>query len=169
MISHGKIKPVIQIDTREQRPLVVSDYETERVTLPVGDYGIRGFSDWSNPAFILERKSLDDLVNSLTQERFFREIEKLRAFYFAGLLIEGLRDQVEMHQYRSLIHPNAALARIDAIEVRCRIHVIWAGSSAGAAARLCGYARQFARGIEKDYQRLVQNELDPIGAAHATA
>lgn len=44
-------------DTREQLPLDIKAYPVEIVRLPVGDYGIKGFSGWQNPAFIVERKA----------------------------------------------------------------------------------------------------------------
>ena len=59
-----QISPVVLIDTREKSPLAISAYPTAVETLSVGDYGIRNFSDWNNPAFIGERKSLEDLVGS---------------------------------------------------------------------------------------------------------
>jgi hypothetical protein len=148
--------PIVQIDTREQRPLAVHAFPTERVGLPVGDYGLKGFSDWNNPRFILERKSLPDLVASLTseRERFWKECEKMRQFAFRGLLIEGLRDEINLHTYRGLATPQSLLASVDALCVRCGIHIFWAGDCNGAASLLESLLRQFIRGIEKDYRRL---------------
>ena len=90
-------QPTILIDTREQRPLPVTAYPVETVGLPCGDYGLRGFSDWTCPQFIVERKTLDDLVQSLThdRDRFDREVMKMRQFGFRALLIEGLQREVE--------------------------------------------------------------------------
>lgn len=89
-------------DTREQRPLEIKGYAVEVAGLPVGDYGVKGFSDWNNPAFICERKSVGDLVGSLTRgrRRFTREVEGLRRLRFASILIEGMREQVELGAVR---------------------------------------------------------------------
>ena len=151
-----KPAPVILIDSREQTPLAIEGFPVERVTLPVGDYGLAGFSDWNNPQFIVERKSLDDLVSSLThgRERFLREVEALRRFRFAALLIEAERAEVEMGAYRSAASPVSILASLDCLEVRAGVHVLWAGEATGAARRLEGLVRQFARGVEKDWRRL---------------
>ena len=149
--------PTILIDTREQRPLEFgAAYPTERVGLPVGDYGIRGFSDWDNPAFIVERKSLEDLAGSLGRgrSRFFRECEKLRAFRFAALVIEAHRSEAEMGAYHSALSPAALLATLDVLSVRCGLHVYWAESPDGAARQVEGLVRQFVRGVEKDAKRL---------------
>ena len=143
------LQPTIQIDTREQRPLPITAYPVESVALPVGDYGIRGFSNWTCPQFIVERKSLDDLVQSLTfdRPRFDREIMKLRQFAFHSLLIEGNQGEVEFEQYRSTVSPNAILQSLAAYQVRCNLHVIWAGDSQGAARALERLVRQLVRGI----------------------
>ena len=150
------LQPVVIIDTREQRPLEISGYPVERGTLPVGDYGIKGFSDWTNPAFIVERKSLQDLYNSLIQgrERFFKEINKLRQFQFRALLIEAHRFEIESGAFHGGASPASLLASLDAIQVRVGLHINWAGDSIGAAIQLEGLVRQFIRGIEKDYDRL---------------
>ena len=146
----------VLIDTREQCPLPIVGYPIETATLPVGDYGIRGFSDWSNPAFIVERKSLDDLCGSLGKgrARFLREVEKLRQFRFRALLIEGTRATIEAHDYRSEISPASVLSTLDALAVRTNLHVYWCEDAEGAARQLESLVRQFTRGIAKDASRL---------------
>lgn len=93
--------PIVQIDTREQNPLDIEGYRLEVATLSVGDYGIKGFSNWDNPRFIIERKSLNDLAGSIThgRERFFRECQLLRQFQFAAIVIEGGEADVSGHEY----------------------------------------------------------------------
>jgi ERCC4-type nuclease len=146
---------VIQ-DTREQTPWNITEFPVEVDGLPVGDYGIRGFSDWNNPAFIVERKSLSDLVGSLTagRERFMREIEKMRQFRFRALIIEANRQEVEGQEYQSLTTPQSVLGSLDALSVRCGLHIYWAGGHTGAARQFEGLVRQFCRGVEKDFARL---------------
>jgi ERCC4-type nuclease len=150
----------IQIDTREQRPLKITAYPIETATLPVGDYGIRGFSDWQNPRFIVERKSVADLVGSLTQgrERFMKEVELLRRFQFAAIVIEGMEADVERGEYQSKATPQSILASLNAIQVRAGVHLLWCGSPLGAARRVEILVRQFVRGVEKDYKRLQKSE-----------
>jgi ERCC4-type nuclease len=147
---------MIQVDSREQRALFFGDHQVEVVKLDVGDYGLRGFSDWLNPAFICERKSVDDLVHSLIkdQERFWKEVLKMRQFRFAAILVECCRERVAEGGYVSAAKPQCVLAMLDAIIVRCGIHVFWCGSPEGAAAQFLSLARQFCRGIEKDAKKL---------------
>jgi len=161
------VQTVIQIDSREQWPLEFNGYETEVIGLPVGDYGIRGFSDWTNPAFIVERKSIDDLVGSLTsgRERFDREIEKMRAFRFHALLIEGAEAEVELSRYRSCARPQSILQSIAAYQVRTNLHVVWAGDRNRAARWLERAVRQFCRGVMKDAKRLENAQREAATAA----
>ena len=151
-----QVTPTILIDTREQNPLRFENLPSERATLPVGDYGVKGFSLWDNPAFVVERKGMEDLCRSLgtDRERFMREVEKMRGFRFRALVIEGTQDMIELKQYRSLIVPSAVLSTLDALAVRAGLHVFWCGDPAGAARKVESLAAMFARGIEKDFRRL---------------
>lgn len=151
-----EITPTIQIDSREQNPLKITAYPVEVCGLRSGDYGIKGFSDTSNPAFSVERKSLDDLTHSLGKgrKRFLAEVERLREYRFRALLIEASRDQIETGAYRSAISPVSLLATLDALQVRAGLHICWAGDRDRAARQLEGWVRQFCRGIEKDWRRL---------------
>ena len=143
------------IDTREQNPWSL-ECETEGVKLPVGDYGLPGFSDLNNPRWIVERKSLGDLIGSLTQgrDRFMREIEKLRVFTFAAIVIEARESDVERGEYRSEMPPQSVLQSIAAIQVRNGIHIIWAGDRTGAARAAERLARQFLLGVLKEAKRI---------------
>ena len=171
-----ELRPVVQIDTREKLPLDIQGYPTERVGLPCGDYGVQNFSDWQNPRFICERKSVADLVSSLTtsRKRFMRETELLRRFGFACILIEGVRDEIAMGSYRSLATAQSLLASLDAVQVRCGIHLEWAGTAENAARRLESLIRQFCKGIQKDHARLakacqVALRVEPRGPKGTTA
>lgn len=148
----------IQIDTREQAPLPILRFPVERVGLPCGDYGVKGFSDWSNPRFAIERKSLDDLTGSLGKgrQRFMREIEKLRQFTFRALVIEAWLADVENHIYRSELAPASVLGTLDALEVRTGLHVFWCGDADGAARKVESLAEKFARGIMKDFRLIAE-------------
>lgn len=91
---------VILTDTREQRPYpfdaIPADVEhggglwrvrTEARALPSGDYSLDGFAH----RIAVERKSVGDLFGTLSagRGRFVRELERLAAFDFAAVVIEG--------------------------------------------------------------------------------
>ena len=83
-----QVCPVVIADYREVRSgiprlLCEKGCETEVVELKVGDYLING-------RIIIERKSKEDFVMSLIQNRLFGQCRKLRkSKYFPGMLIEG--------------------------------------------------------------------------------
>ena len=150
----AQLTPTVLVDSREQTPLVIENFPVSVVGLPVGDYGIEGLSDWNCPAFVVERKSLNDLIGSLTtgRDRFMREIEKLRQFRFRALLIEAWESQVEAGDYISAATPQSILQSLSALQVRANLHVIWAGGPSGAARALERLVRQTVRGVEKEYR-----------------
>ena len=154
----------ILCDSREQLPLQFTAYPTELAggdnweeegrgpCLSVGDYSIKGFHDWNNPAFIIERKSLSDLCGSLGKgrARFMREVEKMRQFGFAALVIEGEPRDLYGTDWRSGMSPLSIMSTLDALAVRQGLHVCWAGTPHGAAAMVESLVKQFISGIEKD-------------------
>ena len=66
------ISPTIIIDTREQRPLTFKHFPSVTACLSEGDYSILGYEG----RFTVERKSIADLVGSVTHDRarFEREL-----------------------------------------------------------------------------------------------
>ncbi len=153
-------QPIILIDTREQWPLDITAFATEEASLPVGDYGVKGFSDWDRPDFIIERKSEGDLCGSIGRgrARFLREVQKMRQFGFRALVIESTRARIAAGDYRSKIIPASILSTLDALCVRAGLHVFWCGSHEGAARQVETLAATFARGIFKSWEALRQAE-----------
>lgn len=84
--------PLIIIDSREQTPLAFEHFPSRCGTLQSGDYSLAGHEG----RFTVERKSVADLIGSLTagRERFERECHRLRGYDFARLLIVGHPDEL---------------------------------------------------------------------------
>lgn len=146
---------VIIEDNQEKLPLPLTQYlqhRVEREHLVCADYSIRGFHNWDNPGITFERKTPDDLANSLSQGRpkFYRLIKKMRQFEFRALLVECLRADIVAHNYRSDMQPQSILATLDALAVQCGLHVYWCGSPRGTAFQLDSIVRQYIRGIQKE-------------------
>lgn len=121
-------------DTREQNPLPLTRFPVVTGTLDAGDYSVKGLVR----DFAVERKSIDDLVQSVTRERdrFFRECQRLRGYRFRRLLIEGHKVEVTTGRFRSGANPKSILHSVAAIEARFDLPVVWAGSRQGAADQL---------------------------------
>jgi len=151
-INSIETAPTILVDSREQRPLDIRTYPTKTVKLEYGDYSIEGHED----RFLVERKTKDDLLASLTtnRARFLRAMEGLKLADFAAVVVECDKAEIERGDYRSHAIPHSIIASLRALQVRHGIHVIWAGSHEGAAREVEGLVRQYLRGLEKRVQNL---------------
>lgn len=120
------VTPTILVDSREQTPLPFAHFPAECATLYTGDYSAKGIEQ----SFCVERKSLADLVGSLTAERdrFTRELERMRGYAFRRLLVIGSRNEIEQHAYRSKASPAAILGSLWAFEVRYSVPVVFAAT-----------------------------------------
>ena len=119
-------------DTREQDPLTFANLPTETGTLYSGDYSVKGMEE----VFAIERKTIADIVGSLTsgRDRFQNELHRLRGYRFRRLLIVGTRHEIETGEYRSRTKPRAVLASLAAVEARYDIPVIFSPTPQTAAA-----------------------------------
>lgn len=119
----------IVCDTREQKPWLFSDYpgvEVVRGTLKSGDYSLPGFEN----QVALERKSLQDLIGSLSagRDRFKREMERLAALDFAAVLVEASAEDIARGRFRGNMNPTSVLQSIFAWTVRYRVPFMLCGS-----------------------------------------
>lgn len=155
----------IVVDSREQTPLNFSRYEAvvEPGTLEVGDYAPAGLGHLC----AVERKSLPDLVASLTweRERFEREMRRARGLEAFAVVIEGSLGQVRRHEYRSHAKPHAILQSMCAFSVRYGVTWIWADDPAGAAYFAFHFMRHYVREAEARYREIIKQH----GAAQEAA
>ncbi len=101
----------------------------KEATLVPGDAGIEGLSGDEDKGIIFERKEIGDLAASVTKAslRFTRSCQLMSRFEVAYLVVEGTKQQVLDHDYRSQTLPKAVLAGVDALVSRWGIHIEWAG------------------------------------------
>ncbi len=145
-------KPVVVCDTREQRPFAFSDaVEVVRGTLHTGDYSLQGHES----AICIERKSLDDLVGSVIQdrERFERELARMAPFSFKCVVIEGSLADVRDHHYTSQAHPSAVFGSVMCLHVDHGVPFLWCHDRAIAA-------RVAERLLRRLHERLEEKPLD---------
>lgn len=137
--------PVVIVDTREQRPFDFSAHQnwigsTVRGTLQTGDYSVEGMQD----ILALERKSLSDLVISLThgRERFVSACERLAGYQHSAIIVEASYEDIktpypeEVYTQRgggnqgsdrlhTRAHPNGISGSLDAINARYGINILY--------------------------------------------
>jgi hypothetical protein len=110
--------PPIVVDSREKKPYEFPAMETTVRSLDVGDYTYDGYED----EFVVERKSLDDLANSLGRERnrFEDEIVRAQSLDNFVVVIEApkrfvydFRNQGDCPHYYSEIYPNSIIGSVE--------------------------------------------------------
>ena len=134
----------IVIDTREQAPLPIPRHWFVRGTLHTADYSIMGYES----QFAIERKSLQDLVGSLThgRARFTRELQRLAAFQFKRVLVEAPYSALLCQEFTfSLARPRSIRASVAAFEARYGIPFIFADGRAEATHHVLLWARYWLR------------------------
>lgn len=146
----------ITIDTREQSPYLFTGYPAEitRGTLNAGDYSVPGFTD----LVTVERKELSDLLGCLThdRERFTRELERLRGYETAALLIEARLENIQAGKYRSRIAPDVAVQSIVSIMVNYRMPVFFAPDRIAGERFIYDFLRHYIRHAGQRYKALEQ-------------
>ena len=130
-------------DTREKRPLVFLHFPTVTACLSEGDYGVQGFEK----QFTIERKSISDLVQSVTaeRERFEKELIRIRPYDFKRLLIIGTLDDIRKHRYRSQAKPKSVMASIYAFEIRYSLPCVFSATPEEAAELIEAWSYYFVR------------------------
>jgi hypothetical protein len=137
----------IVIDTREKTPWRF-DVPTVHGTLHAGDYSVMGLEN----IITVERKSLDDLLACVGRERnrFKRELQRLRSYRYRSLVIESTADALHAGNWRSGVHPNAALGSLASWQAEYHVP-IWLGGSPNLCARFVQcYLRHTVRALERE-------------------
>src|SRR5208337_3121646 len=103
-------KIIIIQDSREQCGYDFAKYPDvvcEAGALETGDYSLPGFTD----RVAIERKTIDDLVGCLSQERekFQKELSRARNFEHFTVIIEASLPSIMAGRYRSLMKSNSVL------------------------------------------------------------
>jgi ERCC4-type nuclease len=120
-------RPRIIIDSREQEgfafdPLKV---DVERRALPAGDYSLAGFEQ----RVAVERKSLQDFVSTVIRgrKRFTVELERLRSYERACIVLEGSLADIFGRRYRGGADPASVYGALLWVLVDLGIPVIPCG------------------------------------------
>lgn len=122
----------VVIDDREKLPYRFRELPTTVARLETGDYTVDGFED----VFAIERKSIPDLVQSVTHGRKNFEAEILRAQSLSewAIVIEGTPEDVTAfindakRLYGAKVHPNQVLGTVRSWNQYKGANFIWAGS-----------------------------------------
>lgn len=148
---------VIVQDTREQAPLDFTrwpDVTVEVSGLPSGDYALKGLETLAS----IERKSIDDLVGSLSagRDRFEAELTRARGYDLFCIVAECSMQDIAQHHYRSRMLPHAVLQSLFAYHVRFGVPTIWAGDRYGAAYAVRSLLGKYLREREEGLRTILR-------------
>lgn len=157
--------PTLLVDTREKKPLSFKHLQAEKETLLSGDYSVRGLAD----VFAVERKTMADLLRSLSSERkrFMHELHRLRGFANARLLVIGTQTELYVLLRSRGVSLNMVEHSLLSIEQRFQLPVHRVNTADEAACLVESWAfvawRNAAAklGIELPYPHWVQGTLAP--------
>ena len=141
-------------DSREQTPYTFRGYPATVTagTLNAGDYSLYGFTDLVS----VERKELGDLLGVLTHDRprFCRELERLRGYQAAALVIEASLATIRAGAYRSRMQPDAAVQSLISIMAKYRLPVFFAETRREGEGFCYDFLRHYHRHAAQRYKAL---------------
>jgi len=153
-------------DSREQRPYQLNPevFDVTVAALPAGDYSLRGFET----RVAIERKSVQDFVGSITggRDRFLRELEKLRRYEFAAIVVEGSIEDLRLQRYRSLATPVSVLGTTWALIERY-VPIVFAGGRVAAQVATEGLLARWWKDERKRIELADAGFLEKLHAAAA--
>lgn len=144
---------VLVVDTREQRPYefglvrvggLLVDVRAVREALPAGDYSIVGHQT----AFAIERKSAEDAYATFSRgrARFLRELERLRSYAFAAILLEATpRDLLTPPAHVQRVAPGTVLNSLCSWAIDYGVSPLFAGDRDLGRAFVIRLAERFHR------------------------
>jgi ERCC4-type nuclease len=132
---------VVLCDTREQAPPPMPDgVVLERATLHEGDYSTSALL--TGAVAVIERKSVSDFCSTLShgRERFDREVQRLQAYKWKCIVVEGDLSAV----YRATaMHPHSILGSIASLYARWDVPTLFAANEAGCGRLIAGLLRRW--------------------------
>lgn len=153
--QHPKLPLQIIRDTREQNGFEFAGFPCTVTagTLATADYSLAGFTDHG---IGIERKSLQDLIHCLgpDRERFTRELQRLRGFDAACIIVEQPQSVLRLGHFRSRMDAGAAWQSCIALSMRYRIPFWFCDSRADAERVAFDFLRHYARDRWRELQAL---------------
>jgi len=122
----------VLVDTSEKNPWAFSPgVLLAYANLASGDYTVEGLER----VITLERKSLDDLANTLAhdRDRFFAEARRLQEYRYRAIIVEGDLRQILDGSFRSRMTPESLIGTCATFAIDYEIPVFFCSTRAAAA------------------------------------
>lgn len=142
--------PTIVIDSREKHPYTFTEgFPTVRKKLDAGDYSIVG----AEGRFAIERKSLSDFVSTIIhcKVRWYNEMERLRSYDAAYIIVEANLPDIYAGTYRSKANPKSVVGLALALMRDYRIPILFCGDRTSGRRIVEWFAVDFAKRLVKTF------------------
>jgi Fanconi anemia group M protein len=152
-------KKKILADYREKNCLVPSEliklnFELEYKNLIAGDYVVNGV--------VIERKSVEDFLSSMTNKRLLNQIENLKQFEKPLIIIEGIEEQDLYGEYKKGINSNSVRGFILSILLRHKIPIAFSKNPLDTATYINLIANKKERNISLNNHKKAKKPQDSI-------
>jgi Fanconi anemia group M protein len=122
IVKKEEPKEVIIVDYREKNSLVASylikqGFEVEFKELKIGDYIVKNV--------IIERKTIQDFINSMINHRLMNQIEELKQHENKLLIIEGISEKELYNEESGGVNANAIRGFLLSILLKHKIPIIF--------------------------------------------
>ena len=146
----------IIVDSREKQPYTFKDNFIV-AKLDTGDYSLEGYEN----IFTVDRKAtVSELAGNLTTARFKRELERMKSFKHAYLLLEFSFDDILRFPYGSdiprkrwkylKVRPPFIISALTRISLEYGVHIIYGGNRDNARDILTSLLKNFGKLYEKN-------------------
>ena len=151
--------PKIIIDYREKNSLVISyleklGFETIIQELKIGDYIV-------NDVFI-ERKTVQDFLNSMINNHLLNQIEELKQFENKLIIIEGIEEQELYNDFSSRIPANAIRGFLLSITLKHKIPIMFTKNPEDTAKFISILAKKQSKEISLNGKKKTLNKKEQL-------
>ncbi len=121
----------IVVDSREKKPYSFREWQFQNVVivrkkLDYGDYSLLGHE----ATVFVERKSIDDLVNTLVSNkiRFKKELKRAEQAKHKLVLVDGSMSEIMSEKYHSTVNREYLITKIAELSTVYNLRVIFSGN-----------------------------------------
>lgn len=145
-------------------PFLKYGISAERAKLRTGDYTIKGYEHH----FTVERKSLNDLVNTLIhdRERFMREvIDRMSMFAFRGMVVEASEYEIMSPYNFSAANPRSVENTLETLQMPpTNVHVFCNRDRRMCAWKVAKWGQAFIHRVTHGIRSAFDSLFDEDGA-----
>jgi len=140
------MQPVIIVDSREMKSGISQHLEklnalVQHKSLDVGDY-------ICSDRVVCERKTITDFMQSIINQRIFRQIEAMTEYEKPLIILEGNREVMSERD----IHPNTIRGVLASITIDYSIPIIWTENQQETACQIYWIANREQNGEKRPLQ-----------------